>query len=761
MKKEYSKKIRYRIGSMAIMFGLTVLIVSYTIQAFLLDAKLSPFTVLQFHSHNPILWIIDSLIVLIVLLAFVVSAIFGRQVDLAVSELKMLQERNEKVLSFAELLRDGKIDSRNQLLDQSDRLGRTLVELRDQLRKNKEEEQLRKREEDQRHWVASGLAQFSDILRKNINDIQLLTQEVVSYIVNYMKINQAGFYTIVDASGEKYFELKAIYAYGRQKYPDQRIEWGEGLVGACALEKQTTYMTEVPEGYTEITSGLGEATPKSILIVPLQYNQEVHGVLELASFHDLEPFEIGFVERVAESVASTLSGVKINEQTSKLLRESQFQAEHMARQEDVMRRSMQELEATQQEAAKQSEEFISFSNSVNTSMLRAEFDLQGKIIYANDKFLKAIKMKSITEEQPHYSVFIDRKRLNWFDRYWLDITTRKTHFSGEVPMIDSDRKQFWVIATFSSITNSMDELEKILFLGMDVTHQKALELQNRALIEAINQATLKLEFDLQGNISSVNERLMKILQQSNEEAKKLSIKDLVLDDTRRNFTTIWKNISKGIPYEGRVGMKSKLGEMIWFYGNFSLINPQSLQSADKIVFIASDITRQVEIEEKSKLQTKRLLEQEEQLKAYSDELSKKLREAKEEMRQQYREIEIVKSLNERTLEGALDAIVSINQFGKIEFFNEAAEELWNVAKGLILGKHIEELLPVEHQSLGDDYMGHYLTISDQPILRQRTEVFFINDQGQKEHVLITLSESKEGDNYRLTGFIQRVEVELF
>jgi PAS domain S-box-containing protein len=317
------------------------------------------------------------------------------------------------------------------------------------------------------------------------------------------------------------------------------------------------------------------------------------------------------------------------------------------------------------------------------------------------------------------------------------------------------------MGTFTSMFNQENQIEKVLFLGLDVSMRKNKDQQNTSLIEAINQSTLKMEFDIEGQFISINERLMKALQLSNDEVKKMSIKDFILDDPRRNFATIWKNISRSIPYEGRIGMRNKQHDVLWFYGNFSHINSQISQSEEKVVLIASDITRQVEIEEKSKTQTKRLMEQEELLKAHSEELSQKLREAKEEMRTQYKEIEIVKALNEKTLEGALDAIIAINQFGKIEFFNEAAEELWDIAKRDILGKHIVELLPEIHATLGDNYMGAYLRISDSTVLRQRNEVFFINQDGQKENVLITLSEAKDGDNYRLTGFIQKVELELF
>jgi PAS domain S-box-containing protein len=641
-------------------------------------------------------------------------------------------------------------------------LEKAMIELRDQLKNNKAEEEKLKQDESQRHWVASGLAQFSGLLRQSMNDMGELSAQVVSYLVNYMHVNQAGFYNLHDVENqEKHFKLSAIYAYGRHKYPDQILAWGEGLVGACALERETIYLQEVPEGYTHITSGLGEATPSNILIVPLKYNEEIHGVIELAAFKLFEDYQIQFVERIAESVASTLSGVKTNEQTAKLLRESQSQAEMMREQEDLMKQNMIELEATQIEAAKQGDEFISFSNAVNAALMKAEFDLNGQLIFYNDRFENCLGLAAKQGTKFSISTLIDRKRLNWFERYWSDIIAQKSHFEGEIPMINTEGNHVWVMGTFTSMFNQENQIEKVLFLGLDVSMRKNKDQQNTSLIEAINQSTLKMEFDIEGQFISINERLMKALQLSNDEVKKMSIKDFILDDPRRNFATIWKNISRSIPYEGRIGMRNKQHDVLWFYGNFSHINSQISQSEEKVVLIASDITRQVEIEEKSKTQTKRLMEQEELLKAHSEELSQKLREAKEEMRTQYKEIEIVKALNEKTLEGALDAIIAINQFGKIEFFNEAAEELWDIAKRDILGKHIVELLPEIHATLGDNYMGAYLRISDSTVLRQRNEVFFINQDGQKENVLITLSEAKDGDNYRLTGFIQKVELELF
>ena len=91
--------------------------------------------------------------------------------------------------------------------------------------------------------------------------------------------------------------MTACYAYDRKKFTDKRIEWGDGLIGTCAQEKGTIHLTNLPDNYVSITSGLGKATPKSLLIVPLIINEQVHGVIELASFNTFEKFEVDFVEK--------------------------------------------------------------------------------------------------------------------------------------------------------------------------------------------------------------------------------------------------------------------------------------------------------------------------------------------------------------------------------------------------------------------------------------------------------------------------------
>jgi len=260
-----------------------------------------------------------------------------------------LSENLKQYSSFAQSIGEGHIDYEFKPVSDGDVLGNSLVQMKQKLKAINEEDK-------KRTWVTEGLAKFADIMRKS-DDYEELSDLVVGELVKYTKSNQGGLFIInEDNDKDHYLQLTACYAFERKKYLQKRVDIGQGLVGQSYLERHTIYLKEIPSDYVTITSGLGGANPSALLIVPLKVNDQIEGVIELASFKEYQPYEIEFVEKVGEIIASTISNARINTRTRKLLEESQQHSEELRAQEEEMRQNMEEMQATQEQLQRQTEE---------------------------------------------------------------------------------------------------------------------------------------------------------------------------------------------------------------------------------------------------------------------------------------------------------------------------------------------------------------------------------------------------------------------
>ena len=387
------------------------------------------------------------------------------------------------------------------------------------------------------------------------------------------------------------------------------------------LSRKRFSLKDVTENYVDITSGLGKANPRSIIIAPLIFNEQVFGALEIASLRVFRDFEVEFVEKVAESIASTISSLKINMRTSQLLKDSQEQQLIMARQENEMRRSMNELRQTQIEAAKQSEQFISFTNSVNHTMIRAEYSIDGILLYANTKFLNKLGYSSNKEiEGQHISLFINEKDREWFDDLWTRLKDGGEHFEGDMKHVSKQGTDLWTMATYVSVRDQHGKPEKILFLGIDMTESKKISLDYTGQIDALNRSTIKAEFTPGGKIIDFNEKFQEAMVYEAYELKDKTIFDFINPSEINEFSVVWKNVIAGVPFERRLKMVSRNGAEKWFHGTFSVVQDM-YGDISKIVYIAYEITNQINIERKNKQQTEKLKEQEEKLQQSQDELT--------------------------------------------------------------------------------------------------------------------------------------------
>ena len=375
-----------------------------------------------------------------------------------------------KTASFAREIGKGNLDESFELLSEEDVLGNSLLEMRESLKEANRKEEERKKEEEKQNWATKGLAKFGDILRQSTDDMDEFAYNIISNLVKYIETNQGALYVINDDDeNDKHIEMLAAYAYDRRKHIDKRVEMGEGLIGRCIQEQQTIHMTDLPEEYINITSGLGHANPKSLLIVPLKVNDEVYGAVELAGFKDFEDYVIKFVEDVAEDIASTIKTTKINIQTNKLLEQSQQQSEELSSQEEEMRQNMEELKATQEEAARRSAEMEGLINALKKSNHVIEYDMDGKILEVNDNYLKLFNMKKEDIVGLHHTDYkdISDEDIQDYEKFWEDL--RKGETKKETSTIKIGKKKYTFIETYTPIMDQYGTPEKVLKIATDIT----------------------------------------------------------------------------------------------------------------------------------------------------------------------------------------------------------------------------------------------------------------------------------------------------
>jgi hypothetical protein len=237
------------------------------------------------------------------------------------------------------------LTEQNRTLNQQNLAGQLLA-MRDQL------QQVDEREKRQA-WATEGLAKFADIFRTEVAGLDQLSEMIISNLVKYLGANQGGlFVATTDEAGQPVLDLCASYAFDEARALARRLQPGESLVGQAFVDRQTLYLDNLPTDYSPIASGLGQASPRCSLIVPLKFNEQVQGVVEVASFHDIPPHQRAFVEKLSENLAATIASVQNAERNLRMLQESQTLTEQLRAQEEEMRQNVEELVATQEEMAR-------------------------------------------------------------------------------------------------------------------------------------------------------------------------------------------------------------------------------------------------------------------------------------------------------------------------------------------------------------------------------------------------------------------------
>ncbi len=370
---------------------------------------------------------------------------------------------------FATAIGQGNLSVDINLLSNEDILGKALLKMRDSLSKAKHDEDDRKEEEAKIQWANQGLASFTEILRQTNDGMSSLTDKIIKHLVRYLGAIQGGIFIRNEQNHGVQYDLEASFAYDRKKYLSKSYNEAEGLVGTCAAEKETIYLTEIPQNYIEITSGFGDANPSVLLLVPLKTEELVLGVIEIASLKKIEPHQIEFIEKIAQNIAATINSVRVNEKTKSLLEQSQQQAEILAAQEEEMRQNMEELQATQEESARKGAEMEGLINALNASNYVIEYDVRGYITSVNESYLDLLGYNREQIVGTHHSDGVDMTTFEGesYNDFWNDLLAGRT--KKRTTKLKTNGLELVLLETYTPIFNEHGEVSKILKISTDVT----------------------------------------------------------------------------------------------------------------------------------------------------------------------------------------------------------------------------------------------------------------------------------------------------
>jgi hypothetical protein len=282
--------------------------------------------------------------------------------------------------------------------------------LRDTTRKNMEQD-----------WLKTNLAKFSRMLQGQ-RDLAAVSQLILSDLAPLVTAHHGVFYLIDSSGDETSLKLLASYAYKDRKTVANEFRVGEGLVGQCAVDRRMLLINSVPGDYVQISSGLGEASPRNIVVLPVLFEGEVRAVLELATFDEFDEIRLTFLEQLAETIGIVLNTIGANMRTEELLRQSQALTENLQSQQDVLTETNKRLEQ-QTRSLQQSEELL---REQQDELQRTNAELEEKAqLLASQK--AEVEQKNKEVEQAKVALEEKAEQLALISKYKSEFLANMSH----------------------------------------------------------------------------------------------------------------------------------------------------------------------------------------------------------------------------------------------------------------------------------------------------------------------------------------------
>ncbi|AVH70402.1 response regulator [Nostoc sp. 'Lobaria pulmonaria (5183) cyanobiont'] len=284
----------------------------------------------------------------------------------------------KRVSDLAQKVADGYLSVSLPDSDRQDEIGvltrifnQMIVNLRNTTQKNEEQ-----------NWLKSNLAEFTQMLQGQRN-LENVSRTILSNLAPLVGASQGVFYAMNSIDDQPILKLLSSYAYKERKNLANQFRLGEGLVGQCALEKQRILLTEVPSDYIRITSGLGEAPPLNIIVLPIVFEAQVNAVIELASFGPFNQLHLTFLEQLSENLGVFLNNIASQVQTQQLLEESVALTEELQTQQEELQQSNQRLEEQTQDL--EESQFLVKQSNEELQQLNEELEEKAELLEVQNR----------------------------------------------------------------------------------------------------------------------------------------------------------------------------------------------------------------------------------------------------------------------------------------------------------------------------------------------------------------------------------------
>jgi HAMP domain-containing protein/CheY-like chemotaxis protein/GAF domain-containing protein len=243
-----------------------------------------------------------------------------------------------------DLTRQISVEAEGEVAELSDTINQMIANLRETTQKNAEQD-----------WLNTNLARISGLMQGQ-RDLATVSRLIMSEISPLVTAQHGAFFlTESDNGSERELRLIASYGYKKRKNVSNQFKFGEALVGQAALEGKSILISQAPPDYVKVTSGLGEASPVNIIVMPILFEDQVLAVVELASLREFSEVNTQFLEQLAETLGVVLNAIIANRRTEELLEQSQSLAEELQSQSEELQSQQEELKRSNAELEQQTQ----------------------------------------------------------------------------------------------------------------------------------------------------------------------------------------------------------------------------------------------------------------------------------------------------------------------------------------------------------------------------------------------------------------------